>query len=414
MLLHLHDYLIRAIARQELTCLCLLDLSAAFDTIDHQILLDRLKQWFGIEGSALSWFQSYLQSRTFSVFARGTMSSPSIATFGVPQGSVLGPLLFIMYTTPLSSLISTLSVDHHLYADDTQLFISFSPKNFVQSAQNLQNAFNSVGQWMTSNLLTLNPSKTEFLVIGNQIQLAKLTDPSLLLADGTLIKCVPTARNLGIVFDSHLSFHDQITQLTKACFFHIRDLRRIRSCLDHKTASLIATSIVHSKLDYCNSLYMNLPNYELDRLQYIQNSLARAVCRTPRFTHITPVLHSLHWLKIRERITYKIISLTFKALQTSQPTYLAAMVTLSVNNRTRSSKLVTLQRPPALRRKIIDRSFFHEAPRIWNSLPASLRKPSDTVSGSGPLSMTLDRFHTMLKTHLFSLSYPDYVACDPT
>ena len=142
-MLHLHDYLrpIRAIARQELTCLCLLDLSAAFDTIDHQILLDRLK-WFGIEGSALSWFQSYLQSRTFSVFARGTMSSPSIATFGVPQGSVLGPLLFIMYTTPLSSVISTLSVDHHLYADDTQLFISFSPKNFVQTAQNLQNAFN--------------------------------------------------------------------------------------------------------------------------------------------------------------------------------------------------------------------------------------------------------------------------------
>ena len=176
-MLYLHDHLIHAIARQELTCLCLLDLSGAFDTIDHQILLDRLKLWFGIDGIALSWFQSYLQSRTCSVFAKGIMSSSSI--FGIPQGSVLEPILFIMYTTPLSTLISTLYVNHHLYADDTRLFISFSPKNFVQTAQNLQNAFASVGQWMISNLLTLNPSKTEFLVIGKSTQLAKLAEPTL-------------------------------------------------------------------------------------------------------------------------------------------------------------------------------------------------------------------------------------------
>ena len=110
--------------------------------------------------------------------------------------------------------------------------------------------------------------------------------------------CGHNARNLGFIFDEHLSFSDQITALSKSCNFHIRQLRCIRPFLDIKTASIIATSIVHSKLDYCNSLYYNLPNSQLSRLQHIQNSLACAVVKTPKFSHITPTLKSLHWLKV--------------------------------------------------------------------------------------------------------------------
>ena len=98
--------------------------------------------------------------------------------------------------------------------------------------------------------------------------------------------------------------------LSKSCFSHIRDLRRIRNTLDHKTACTIATSLIHSKLDYCNSLYLNISNQQLNRLQLILNSAARAVTKTPKFHHITPHLKSLHWLKITQRIQYKILSLT--------------------------------------------------------------------------------------------------------
>ena len=123
--LSLHDHLIHAVGQQHVTCLCLLDLSAAFDTIDHTILLECSSQWFGVHGTVLTWFRSYLSDRSFCVKCSGELSQPHHSCYSVPRGSVLGPLLFSLYTTPLRSLISSFGLNHHLYADDTQLFISF-------------------------------------------------------------------------------------------------------------------------------------------------------------------------------------------------------------------------------------------------------------------------------------------------
>ena len=121
---------------------------------------------------------------------------------------------------------------------------------------------------------------------------------------------------LGFIFDEHLTFSDQISAISKACYYHIRQLRCIRPYLGSNTARTIATSIAHSKLDYCNSnsLYYNLPKSQITRLQQIQNSLARVVVKTPKCCHITPILQSHHWLKITERIEYKLLSLTYKVL----------------------------------------------------------------------------------------------------
>jgi hypothetical protein len=123
-LLSLHDHIIKAMGQQQITCLCLLDLSAAFDTIDHSILLERLTSWFGLDRTVLSWISSYLTNRSFHVSLNNFKSSSFPLQVGVPQGSVLGPLLFILYTTPLSHIISSSNTYHHLYADDTQLYIS--------------------------------------------------------------------------------------------------------------------------------------------------------------------------------------------------------------------------------------------------------------------------------------------------
>src|SRR6218665_2862367 len=270
LLVSLYNKLISAVSHQQVSCLYLLDISAAFDTIDHNILLQRLSSWFGVSGTALLWFNLYVSSRCFSVKACSHSSQPLPLSCAVPQGSVLGPLLFILYTTPLSHLIKSSSVDHYLYADDTQLFISFSPASFSTSIAQLLSVVNQISQWMSSNLLRLNPSKTEFIIIGLPAQIKKIPDPSIHLSDNsssTSFTSDAPVRNLGVTFDPHLSFSNHISNLSRSCFMHIRDLRRIRPMLDFKTASTIATSIVHSKLDYCNSLFLSLDSTQIHRLQ---------------------------------------------------------------------------------------------------------------------------------------------------
>jgi exonuclease III len=413
-LLSVHDHIIKAMAQQRITALCLLDLSAAFDTIDHSILIHRLSSWFGLNGTVLSWLHSYISSRHFVVNIKENLSDPLPLHQGVPQGSVLGPLLFILYTTPLSSLISDSSVKHHLYADDTQLFISFSALDFALNIAHLKTTINNVSTWMSANLLSLNQSKTEFLLIGLPKQLSKISDPTLLMPSNVTITPTDSARNLGVIFDSSLTFSDHISSVSKSCFQSIRDLRRIRNTLDHSTAQTIATSLIHSKVDYCNSLFLNLPRCQLDRLQLILNSAARAVSKTPRFSHISPILKSLHWLKIDQRIQYKVLSLTYKTLQSQKPSYLYNLLNLQANTSTRSSTVITLQRPPVNSRlKISDRSFTHHAPALWNSLPKDLRYPvcrssSTNLSASTNhlLALSASQFHSRLKTHLFLQSFP--------
>ena len=151
------------------TALTLLDLSAAFDTIDNSILFHRLHECYGINGLALSWFKSYLSDRTQSVKVGSVLSHPMDLKFGVPQGSVLGPLLFSMYTNPLSSIIrSHRGIKHHFYADDTQLYITLSPSNFSQSMTALTDCLNDIQNFMAANKLKLNPDKTEFILIGSK------------------------------------------------------------------------------------------------------------------------------------------------------------------------------------------------------------------------------------------------------
>ena len=231
-----------------------------FDTIDHNILITRLSVSMALfwAGSSLTYYFAP------SVLNVKTASRPSILplmVFSKALFSALYIILFIMYTTPVSTLISSLSLDHHLYADDTQLFFSFYPLNYDSSISHIQNAFQHFSPWMTANLITLNCSKTEFLLMKLKNKLANyhssLTYPTL------------------FIFNEHLTFSDQITSLSKACYYHIRQLRCIWLYLGSSTACTIATSIVHSKLDYCNSIYYKLPKFKLFRLQQIQNSYCR-------------------------------------------------------------------------------------------------------------------------------------------
>jgi len=215
-------------SEQKVTALCLLDLTAAFDTIDNDIdidididtiLLHRLTSWFGFGGTVISWLTSYLSSRSFVDSINSTSYANSPLRQGVPEGSVLGPLLFMPYTTPLSSLISDSSVGHRLFADDTQLFITFRAPEFSANILHLQNTIDLVSKWMSANLLSLNQSKTEFRLIGLPVQPSKISDPSLLTPSNVTITPAESARNLGVIFYSTHS--DHISSLSKSCFLYL-------------------------------------------------------------------------------------------------------------------------------------------------------------------------------------------------
>src|SRR6218665_1695683 len=188
--------------------------------------------------------------------------------------------------------------------------------------------------------------------------------------------------------------------------------------LDFKTASTIVTFIVHSKLCYCNSLFLSLDSTQVHHLQLIQNSLARAVTRTPRHQHITPVLKSLHWLKIPERIHSKVLSLTYNSLQSSQPTYLRELFTIQPTRSTRSSSCLTLSRSQVTSDLMFSNGAISiTAARLWNVLSSELRTISSAPPSSlpitrhhlhpPPLTVTPRAFHSKLKYHLFKQSYPD-------
>jgi hypothetical protein len=178
--------------------------------------------------------------------------------------------------------------------------------------------------------------------------------------------------------------------------------------MDQTTACTIATALVHSKLDYCNSLLLNLPSSSTNRLQLVLNSAARAVTKTSKFHHITPVLKSLHWLKINQRIHYKVISLTYKILLSNQPSYLRSLLSLQSSRSTRSSSVVTLARPSnPSRLKLTNRSFYHTAPALWNNLPTELRAYAHNTNS---FALSTSQFLKKLKNISFSSLFSTLVS----
>ncbi len=388
-LLRIQNDLLLAMDNKKVSALILLDLSSAFDTIDHHILLSRLSSYFGISGLALKLLTSYLQNRTQTVCIDSQFSTPSPLTTGIPQGSVLGPLLFSLYTTPISNILQNSGASYHFYADDTQLYISFSPALSRTPLALLSSTLDLVHTWFTNNRLCLNPSKTEYILIGSPYQRSKMSSTAISIS-GNSLKPVASARNLGIIFDSDLSLRKYISSICQTSFHHIRQLRQIRSSIDINSATILSNALVHTKLDYCNSLFYSLPKSSIHRLQLVQNSLARVVIpSTLRHHHITPVLKRLHWLPVEQRVKYKIACITYKSLHYQQPSYLCQLLSpvAQSGRRSSSNKLLNIQRVTTISGQ---RSFFSSAPKIWNYLPTALR-----------LSPTYSSFRTKLKTFLF-------------
>ena len=252
-------------------------------------------------------------------------------------------LSFLLYTTPLSSLVSGHAIPHHLYADGSQLYVSFSSDDSAAVLNGLQSCLASVQSWMSTNKLKMNPEKAKFLLIGNEWQRSKYIFMFPIDLLGVETYPAKSARNLGVIFDKNFNFRSHISAICSSCLHHIRNLRRIRRHLDLDSAILLANVLVSSRLDYCNSLLSRIAKIDLTKLQCVLNRLARVVTKSPPFTRSVSLLRSLHWLPVKYRVLFKICLLTYKALHEEQPVYIRSLIAISLPSRSlRSNRIITV------------------------------------------------------------------------
>ena len=387
-LLRVQNDILTGIDKKEVTLLVLLDLSAAFDTVDHTILLNRLQK-IGITGLVYDWFSSYLTGRTQAVFVDGVSSDSVNLTCGVPQGSVLGPILFNIYTQPLGEIARKHGLNYHFYADDTQLYTSFSINDLSSSVTSVSECIEDIKTWMKSNLLMLNDSKTEVVLLGTKQQLGKLDNLAISVGNANIIPC-SRVKNLGVIFDNNMTMEDSVNNICKTAYFYIRLLGKLRKFLDKETSAMITHAFVTSRLDYCNSLLYGISSSLSAKLPRILDTAARIVTRTKIGDHITPVLKSLHWLPVVQRCAFRTALLTFKVIHGLAPSYLRELIRYRSTSRDLRSINDVMLDVPKSKSCIGSRAFVFSAPKLWNSLPYDVRT-----------CVSLTTFKSKLKTFLF-------------
>ena len=306
--------------KQKVTALVVIDLSAVFDTVDHDILLDVLTMHFGIEGVALSWFKSYLRLGKFKVNVGSEYSPIKDVMCSVPQGSCLGPVLYLIYANTIANIIPE-NLHIYGYADDHALSTLFKlgHQDEREGNQKLQGICLAVKDWMDSNRLKMNASKTEHTYFGSSHQLTRCGNKSLDV-NGELVERTEVINYLGAYMDEQLNKQKHITEMSrKLCIDGQYRLKKMRKFLTDEAAETIDVGIVMFHLDYSNAILIGLPKQEISRLQRVQVLAAKDVLGRKANESCKRCLKQLHWLPIHLRIENKVLTLVFKALKGTAP-----------------------------------------------------------------------------------------------
>ena len=300
-LLKVVNDLFLSLNKGNISVLALLDFSSAFDTIDHTILVHRLHTDFGFTDTVLQWFSSYLTDRTHYVSLCNHCSDFAPVHSGVPQGSVLGPILFTMYTKPLSAIIDSHSIIYHSFADDLQLQMSAPQDRISELLHSMQSCISDVKAWATVNMLRLNDSKTELMLVTSKRSKHLHNLPTSISIGNAQIPFKQSVKNLGFTLDCHLTMNAHVSNIARTCYFELRRLAYIRRFLTSTATATLVSAFVLSRIDYCNSLLFGSTHDVTSHLQRIQNYAARVILRLPMSSRITIHLKSLHWLSCQSK-----------------------------------------------------------------------------------------------------------------
>lgn len=370
----------------------LIDLSAAFDTVDHQILLKILHDEIGIQGTALKWFHSFLTSRTQKVQVGNCTSEPLPLLFGVPQGSVLGPVLFNIYSRSLSAVFSASGFSSSGYADDNSGLRVFTSAFQTQAlTTSIADCLSNVKSWMDSHFLKLNESKSEIIVFGDEDFKRSVNISGTFTNSGECIRFSQCIKYLGVFLDRSLYLDTHVNRVVSSCYHHLRGISSIRRFLSQAQAEQLIHAFISSKLDMCNALFFGLSKWHLAKLQRVQNAALRIVLQKKKRESVSNSLKALHWLTIEQRVLFKVLLLIFKCLNDMGPLPLTNLL-VPVYKYDDYSPAIRLHegtfRANTAHGK---RAFAFYAPRVWNCLPDDLRSCCKT-----------ETFKRLLKTYIFS------------
>ena len=387
--------MLRSLDARKHVALVLLDLSAAFDTIDHCILLDELHR-IGVRGDALRWMSSYLTDRTQCVSVDGHLSCEIRLQHGVPQGSVLAPL-FSVYRAGLSEVFLTHDIRYHVYADDTQLYVDFPRGDSASAADRIRRCVIDVKAWLASRCLLLNETKTEAIVFAAPNNRIPQPPPLCIDVCGCSIIASTNICDLGVQLDSAMSMAAHVSRTCRTAYAQLRCISRIRSSLTVSARKTLVHALVTSKLDFGNAALCGINGSLLHRLEMVQRAAARVVLGLRRRDQhsMTAALKRLHWLPIAFRIQFKLLTLMHGAIHANTPRYLADRVSAYVPSRSlRSADMSLLVVPRVNLERFGRRAFSCAGPSLWNSLPCVLRTQQD-----------VERFRRDLKTYLFKQAF---------
>ncbi|KAI5739515.1 hypothetical protein M8J77_020172 [Diaphorina citri] len=360
-----------AMDQRRLTILLLLDFSKAFDSVDHDILIARLSS-MNLSQNALTWFRSYLDQRRQCVKGNGCTSSWLNCSSGVPQGSVLGPLLFSLF---INSITSSITCKCHLYADDLQLYVHFSVAGYLDAVNQMNVNLESLRIWVKNHGILPNPRKFQAIVIGSSPLLSQIDLSSgILHFDNVPIPYSDQVKNLGVIMDKHLSWNSHINNISKKCNYSFHSLRILRRILPFGVRKMLCTALIMPIIEYADTVYLNITQELKVKVQRLQNSCVRYVFGLRKYDHVTMCRLSLGWMTVEQRRDIHILLLLWRVLNTGTPEYLSSMFTpLSQHVHDTRSGEETLLVVPRHRTNFFADSFAVQAVKRWNSLPGHIR-----------------------------------------
>ena len=391
-------------AKRNHVALLLLDLSSAFDVLDHDILINRLKVHFGIEGDALTWLTTYLKDRTFSVCIQGCHGKKTVLLFGVPQGSLLGPLLFILYSKEIENIALKYGLSVKLYADDSQIYIELERTSDLQAEkEKVESCLKEIQVWMSTNFMKLNSSKTKLIIFNpprSPYNVPLVNTNFCIKFNEKELEESSSVKVLGSTLSPDFRLNSFINTKLKSCKNEIRNLKHVRGSLDIDTRFMLINNLILTKLDYCNSLLAGCTQIEIKRLQTVMNDAVRFVYSLNRRTHISQYLFKLHLLPVKFRILFKLCTLAYSIISGTAPKYLSdvfsayqpisTMVLRHDSGRDNKMLVYTAGNLP-------NKCIFQKLLDAWNELPFYLRSAESS-----------DNFKKKLKTYYFPRAYDNY------